>query len=60
METPYLYRVPETAKLLGCGKTMVYDLIRQNKLQLVHIGRSSRVTAESLQRLLEILKSAQS
>ena len=39
MQTRYLYPVPETAKLLGCGKTMVYDLIRQNKLQLVRISQ---------------------
>ena len=59
MQTRYLYPVPETAKLLGCGKTMVYDLIRQNKLQLVHIGRRSLVTAESLQKFLESLRGAQ-
>lgn len=59
METRFLYPIPETAKLLGCGKTMVYELIRQNKLQLVHIGRRSLVTAESLQKLLESLRGVQ-
>jgi excisionase family DNA binding protein len=56
MQTRYLYPIPETAKLLGCGKTMVYDLIRQNKLHMVHIGRRSLVTAESLQKFLQSLK----
>lgn len=34
-----VYNVEEVAKMLRCGKTSIYELIRQNKLRCVRVGR---------------------
>ncbi|WP_439678010.1 helix-turn-helix domain-containing protein [Embleya sp. MST-111070] len=36
---PVFYRVPEAVKLLGLGRTVVYELIRTGRLRTVKEGR---------------------
>ncbi|MCB9957977.1 MAG: helix-turn-helix domain-containing protein [Rhodospirillaceae bacterium] len=48
---PILYSTADAAKLLCCGKTKVFELIRQGDLQTVVIGRSRLVRADSVHRL---------
>jgi excisionase family DNA binding protein len=52
MKDRFLYSISETAELLGCGKTKVYELIHERKLQLVHIGRKSLIPSDSIQDFL--------
>lgn len=45
-------------KLGGLGLTKTYELFNKKELELVHIGRRSFVTAESLKSYVERLRSA--
>jgi excisionase family DNA binding protein len=38
-----LLTVPEVALMLGCGRTLVYDLIGSRQLPVVKVGRLTRV-----------------
>jgi excisionase family DNA binding protein len=38
-----LVTVPEVAAMLGCGRTLVYDLIGSRELPVVKVGRLTRV-----------------
>ena len=38
-----LLRVPEVAAMLGCGRTLVYELIGSRQLPVVKVGRLTRV-----------------
>jgi excisionase family DNA binding protein len=38
-----LLTVPEVALMLGCGRTLVYDLIGSRQLPIVKVGRLTRV-----------------
>ena len=49
---PLLVPLPEAARLLGVGLTHVYGLIRQGRLHVVKLGRSSRVAVSELERLV--------
>lgn len=44
--------INETAKVLGLGRTSVYLLIKDGRLDVVRIGRRTLVRVESIQRLL--------
>jgi excisionase family DNA binding protein len=45
--------VDEVAVLLRIPKARVYELVRQRKLGVVHIGRSVRIPEEALDELVE-------
>ena len=38
-----LLTVPEVASMLGCGRTLVYDLIGSRQLPVVKVGRLTRL-----------------
>lgn len=40
---PLLLRVPEAARLLGVGRTTLYEMLARGELRPVHIGRAVRV-----------------
>ena len=45
--------VAETARLLGMGRTTIYKLINEGRLETITIGRRRLVKTASIQRLLE-------
>lgn len=47
-----LYPAAECRALLGIGKTYFYELVRQNELHLLKLGRRSYVTSESIEALI--------
>jgi hypothetical protein len=49
---PLAHTIMNTARLLSCGRTLVYDEINRGNLDLVKVGGASRVTTESIHRLL--------
>lgn len=49
---PTLLTVPETAELLRCGQTMVYQLLREGRLAGVKIGRRRLVRASAVQQFI--------
>jgi excisionase family DNA binding protein len=62
---PRLYRVEEVCKILAIGTTTLYALIAKGELDAVKIGnktrgaRGTRITAESVQRLLQAAPKAE-
>lgn len=50
---PLLLNVNQVAKMLGLGRTKVYELIATRQLPAIHFGRAVRVSSASLQRWLE-------
>jgi excisionase family DNA binding protein len=45
--------INETAKALSLGRTSVYALIREGRLETVKLGRRTLVKVESVRRLIE-------
>lgn len=52
---PVLYRVPEAARLLGLGKTKIYELIRGKRLRSVTEGRTRLIPADAISDYLALL-----
>ena len=53
MEEPWLLRVEEAARLLGLGRSKVYELVRSGEIPSITIGRSRRVPVNELRRWTE-------
>jgi hypothetical protein len=49
---PLTVTVDTVRKVSGLGNTTVWKLIRERKLETVHVGRRTLVTVGSLERLL--------
>lgn len=50
---PLAYSVNDACKVLGLGRTYVYQMISDERLQARKIGKRTLITAASLRRLLE-------
>lgn len=48
-----LLRVPQACELLQIGRSTLYVLMSNGDLDVVHIGRSVRITTASAQRYVE-------
>jgi excisionase family DNA binding protein len=53
---PLLLRAEEAARLLGVGRTMVYELMRAGRLRSVKIGGARRITPSALADLVADLE----
>jgi excisionase family DNA binding protein len=51
-----LLSVPEAAARLCIGRSKLYELIGEGRLQVVHIGRRTLITAESVRSLADAAK----
>lgn len=45
--------VTAAAKALGLGRTSIYALIKQNRIEVIKIGRRTLLTTASLRNLLD-------
>ncbi len=50
---PLLLTVPDAARVLAIGRTTLYELIAERRLEVVHIGRCTRVTVDALRTFVE-------
>ena len=50
---PIVASITDTAKALSVGRTTVYKLIAEGKLETVHFGRRQLVKAASIRALVE-------
>ena len=50
---PLLLSINETAKALSLGRTSIYALIKEGKLETVKLGRRTAVKVESIKKLVE-------
>jgi excisionase family DNA binding protein len=47
------YSINDTAKVLALGRTTIYALINEGRLDTVKLGRRRLVKAESIRRLVD-------
>lgn len=50
--TPIVCDIEETARFLRCGRSLVYELIGEKKLDALKIGRKTLITYQSIQALV--------
>ena len=50
---PIVTSINDTAKALSLGRTSIYALIREGRLETVKLGRRTLVKVESIRRLLD-------
>ncbi len=53
---PRLVTIVEAAKLLGIGRTTVYELIAEGELEVVHIHRSARIAIDAIDEYMARLR----
>lgn len=53
MKTPLTIGVNDTARALGVGRTHVYRLISEGKIDTILLGRRRLVKTDSLRRLVD-------
>jgi excisionase family DNA binding protein len=46
-------RVNDAARMIGVGRTKLYELISNGELETVKIGKATRITTASLHKLVE-------
>ncbi len=49
---PICVRINEAARMIGIGRTKLYELISTGELETVKIGKATRVTTASLYELV--------
>lgn len=49
---PICVRINDAARMIGVGRTKLYELISTGELQAVKIGKATRVTTASLHELV--------
>ncbi len=51
---PITVSVIDAAKALGLGRTSIYALINEGKLDTIKLGRRTLITTESMRRLIDL------
>jgi excisionase family DNA binding protein len=54
--TPALLTVKQAAQVLNVGRSTLYELITAGSLEVVHIGRSTRVPTDAITKLIDDLR----
>ena len=50
---PICVRVNDAARMIGIGRTKLYELISSGELETIKIGKATRITTASLHRVVE-------
>lgn len=50
---PICVRINDAARMIGVGRTKLYELIATGEVETVKIGKATRITTASLHRLVE-------
>ncbi len=53
--SPFLLKIEDAAEMLSISRAHIYKLIQSGHLHVVHLGRSVRVPAGELERLISDL-----
>ena len=53
-----LATIPENSAAIGCGRTYLYQLIKENKLETVRAGKRRLVVVDSLKAYVASLRAA--
>lgn len=52
-EPSMLLRIPEAARALGIARSLAYEMARDGRLPVVHIGKAVRVPRRKLEEWIE-------
>jgi excisionase family DNA binding protein len=55
-EPVFLLSIQQAARSLGHGRSKMYELIAAGDLEVVHIGRATRVPVDAVERFVERLR----
>jgi excisionase family DNA binding protein len=55
---PLLVTIDEAARRLGLGRSSVYELLKSHQLEVVRIGRATRIPTDSVAALVQRLRGA--
>ena len=50
---PICVRINDAARMIGIGRTKLYELISSGELETIKIGKATRVTTASLRELVK-------
>lgn len=50
---PICVRVNEAARMIGIGRTKLYELIASGEIEAIKLGKSTRITTASLHKLIK-------
>jgi len=50
---PICVRINDAARMIGVGRTKLYELISKGEVETVKIGKATRITTASLRRLVD-------
>jgi excisionase family DNA binding protein len=53
---PILYTVEEVADILNIGRSTVFKLMKQNRIESIRLGRSRRIPLDAIQGFIEDLR----
>lgn len=53
---PICVKIDEAMRMIGVGRTKLYELIATNQIEVVKLGKSTRVTTASLRALVTRLR----
>jgi excisionase family DNA binding protein len=56
---PALLTIKQAARMLSLGRSTIYELIADGRLEVVHVGRSARIPADAIPQLVHQLRSGQ-
>lgn len=50
---PICVKVNDAARMIGVGRTKLYELIASGEIKVIKLGKSTRITTASLQELVK-------
>jgi excisionase family DNA binding protein len=56
---PICVKISDAARMIGVGRTKLYELIAAKQVEVVKLGKSTRVTTESLHALVTRLRASE-
>jgi excisionase family DNA binding protein len=56
---PICVKINDAASMIGVGRTKLYELIAAKQVEVVKLGKSTRVTTESLRALVTRLRASE-
>lgn len=54
---PFNVTIPEAARIIGCGRTTLYELISDNRLEAVKLGSRTLIRVASIKAFSDSLQS---
>ena len=56
VELPMLFTVEQVAQILGIGRSTVFQLIKNEQIESIRLGRSRRIPVDAMQNYVDDLR----